>query len=175
MGGRSMDLTKFKTWTPDELSHRHIELMGLMIANPHLTQRELAKMMDFNEHHLGLIIKSDLFQFAFKQYQREHLGKVSDLAADATVSALRFSMRVLERNGIPIEVKQDSAKDILSLGHAKAVEKRATLDAHFELPEEFLGGIKAILDEVTKPFVPTRTIQPPILSEEKKELMIEDP
>ena len=174
MGRRSSEnvIVKYKTWTPDELSHRHVELMAQMIANPHLTQGELANLLGFNEHHLGLIIKSDLFRFAFKQYQREHLGKVSDLAADATVSALRFSMEVLGKDGVAIEVKQDSAKDILNLGHAKAVEKRASIDAHFELPKEFLGGIKAILDEVTKPFEPTRTIQPPVLSEEEKEDLV---
>ena len=152
-------------YSPKELNYRHVAIMAELLANPHLTHNEVAERMGYGKDHFSVLVTSDLFQLAFKQYQREHQKKISDLVADATTSALKFSMNVVDgqivKSEIPVEVRQDSAKDILNLGHAKAIEKSASLTGHFELPKEFLGGIQAILNEVVKPFEPTRTLQLP--------------
>jgi len=124
------------------LNNRHLAIMDMLIAMPHLTHNEVADAVGMTASTVSVIVRSDLFQLAFAEYRREHQKSVSELAIEATREAIEFE-RGMIRGVIPgpngeeifvndVQLKQASAKDILSLGHAKAVERSVSLNGTLE-------------------------------------------
>lgn len=148
-------------YDPQKLRNRHLAIMEELVANPRMDQNEMAQRMGITPSRFSVIVNSPLFLYAFAEYRKTHMDKISDLAAEATTVALRFSKEVVENKEVVIPIRQVSARDILSQGHAKAVEKRATLNVDVPLPPEALGRLEAILSEVAVPFKPTRTLTVP--------------
>lgn len=159
-----MDLTpgtivKDRYCNPKTLRDRHLAIMEEMVKNPHLKQSELAKKVGYTDSRLSIIINSPLFIYAFREYRRVHMNKVSDLVAEATAAALRFSKEVIEDKDIDVVCRQESARDILDQGHAKAVERTASANFEVQVPLEALGGLEKILAEMSQPFKPTRMLK----------------
>ena len=89
------------------------------------------------------------------------MEKISDLVAEVTVAALKFSKDVIENKELEIKARQESARDILSQGHAKAIEKRSSLNLDVPFPVEALGGLEKILAEMAQPFKASRLLTLP--------------
>lgn len=154
-------------YQPIRLRNRHLAIMELLVAKPEADQNELAEELGMTPSRLSIIVNSPLFVYAFKEYRREHMAKVSDLAAEATTAALTFSKEVIENKNVDIPVRQASARDILSQGHARAIERKATLNMDVPISQELLAGLGNVLGEIQKPFVPTRQLSVPALREEE--------
>lgn len=154
-------------YQPQRLRNRHLAIMELMVARPSADQNDLAAELGYTPSRFSIIVNSPLFLYAFKEYRREHMAKVSDLAAEATTVALTFSKEVIENENIDIPVRQNSARDILAQGHAKAVERRANLNVDVPVPPELMAGLGTVLTEIQKPFVPTRQLSVPAFREEE--------
>lgn len=132
-------------WEPQKLNHRHQAIMDLMIANPWMTKAEIASVLEMTPQIVYDVTNSELFGLAFKEYKKTHSQKIMELAAEATVEALRFEKGVVEGrvpgpDGVEIEVKdlqlrQISARDILNLGHGKAIDKSMNLNTTGTLEE----------------------------------------
>ena len=130
---------------PQKLNHRHKAIMDLMVANPWMTKGQIASVLEITPQCVYDVTNSELFELAFDEYKKSHSQKISDLAAEATVEAIRFAEGVVKGkvagpNGEEIEVKdiqlrQISARDILNLGHGKAIDKSMNLNATGTLEE----------------------------------------
>jgi hypothetical protein len=156
-GGRAV-----KYWEPQTVRNRHFSIMEKMVAQPHMTQNQLAEQMGYTPSRFSIIVNSPLFKFAFESYRRSHMEKISDLVVEATTSALKFSKAVVENVDVETPLRQVSAKDILGLGHAKAVDRTASLTVSAQVPAELLESLRPILEEVAQPFTPKRFfIKPP--------------
>ena len=150
-----------KYYQPQKLRNRHLAMMEELLANPEVSQNDLAQKLGLTPSRFSIIINSPLFQYAFKEYRRDHMEKISDLVADATTAAIKFSKDVIENQNVEMATRQVSARDILSQGHAKAVEKRANLNLDVPVPVEALKGLDKVLAEVATPFKPTRSLSVP--------------
>lgn len=150
-----------KSWEPQKIRNRHLAIMEAMVTQPTLSQGQLAAQLGYSQSRLSIIINSPLFQYAFEAYRRKHMEKISDVVADATVAAVKFNKRVIENENVEIPIKQVSARDILGLGHAKAVERSANLNVSTQVPADLLESLRPLLEEVKQPFAPTRHFMKP--------------
>lgn len=159
-----------KYWEPQKIRSRHLSIMEVMLANPQMNQNEIAAMLNFTPSRLSIIVNSPLFVYAMEGYRRKHMDKLSDLVAEATTEALKFSTGVLKNQNEATQLRQTSARDILALGHAKAVEKTASLALSASVPPELLAALGPILEEIKQPFAPKRFfVKPPEKSDEAAE------
>ena len=127
---------------PMKLNFRHQEMMDLMIACPWMNKKQIAETLNMTPQSIYDVTGSELFALAFDEYRKRHSEKICDLAAEATIEAIKFERdvvrgRVLDPDGNEVIIKdttlrQISARDILSLGHAKAIEKRISVEATLE-------------------------------------------
>lgn len=125
--------TEKKYWEPQEIHSRYLAIMELMLARPDMNQNQIAESLGYNAARLSVIVNTPLFKLAFNEYRREHMRKVSDLIADATVEAIQFHQQVMKgkiynddgttREVDDVQIRQMSARDILAQGHAKAADK----------------------------------------------------
>lgn len=125
------------SWEPQKLNYRHQAIMDLMIANPWMKKHEIASVLEISPQAVIDVTNSELFELAFSEYKKKHSEKISDLVAEATIEALKFERdvvrgKVFDCNGTEVVVsdimlRQTSAKDILSMGHAKAIEKSVSM------------------------------------------------
>lgn len=132
-------------WEPQKLNYRHQAIMDLMLANPWMTKTEIAAVLELTPQLVYDVTGSELFELAFKEYRKKHSDKISDLAAEATLEALKFERdmvkgKVTNFNGdeeivTDLQLRQVSAKDILGLGHAKAIDKSINVNAQGTLEE----------------------------------------
>ena len=153
--------TTERYYDPQRLRNRHLAIMEQMVGNPQLNQDQMAQKLGYTSSRFSIIVNSALFQYAFAQYRKTHMDKISDLTAEATTAALKFSKEIIENRNVDVGCRQVSARDILSQGHAKAVERRANLNVGVPLPPDALGRLESILGEVSIPFKPTRTLVVP--------------
>ena len=158
-----MDLTadatvKHRSYSPKTLRNRHLAIMEELVRNPKLDQNEIVENLGYTPSRFSVIVNSPLFLFAFKEYRKNHMEKISDLIVEATTAAILFSKSVLEDTGIDVKARQESARDILSQGHAKATERKAVANFDVQIPVEALGGLEKILTEMAQPFTPTRSL-----------------
>ena len=144
-----------------ELRNRHFNLMDAMILHPEMNQNELAELLNYSPSRFSIIVNSPLFKLAFAEYRRKHEANISSLAVEASSAALRFSMGILEDKEVPVPIRQLSARDILSQGHAKAIERRAEMKLEGEIPKEFFESLSGVAKELGVEFKPTRLLQRP--------------
>jgi hypothetical protein len=52
-------------------------------------------------------------------------------------------------------------RDILAQGHAKAVERKASLNVDMEIPAELLPKMEAFMKEMAAPFTPKKLLERP--------------
>ncbi len=133
---------KAQKWEPQELRYRHEAIMDLMIAQPWLKEVEIAQILQYDKQQVYNVVASPLFKLAFKEYRAKHSDRISALAAEATVAALEFERdvvrgTVLDPDGVEIkindvQIRQVSARNILGLKHASAVEKTMNLTGTLE-------------------------------------------
>lgn len=142
-----------------KMRHKHVAIMEALVAFPQLTQKDLSERLNISETRLSVILKSPVFQMAYSEFRRRHQDKVSDKAIEATLAALNFNKELIENRDVGIELRQQSARDILELGHAKAVEKKASLNASVDIPMEDLQALGLIAKELGQPFTPTRFLK----------------
>lgn len=143
----------------DKVRPRHTAIMELMLLAPHLTQNELAEKLGYTPSRLSIIVNHPLFQEAYMAFRRRHQDRISDCIIDATVEAVEFNRGILKDKDEVTSVRQMSAKMILDQGHAKAIEKRATLNATAEVPPETLRVLGELAKELSQPFTPRRFLQ----------------
>jgi hypothetical protein len=135
------------SFEPQKLNHRHKAIMDLLIANPWMSKAEIASVLEITPQCVYDVTNSELFELAFEEYKKAHSQKISDLAAEATVEAIKFQKGGGEGR-IPdpeypekdiivkdIQLRQISARDILSLGHGKAIDRSMNLNATGTLEE----------------------------------------
>lgn len=133
------------SWEPQKLNFRHQAIMDLMIANPWMKKAEIASLLEITPQAVYDVTNSELFELAFSEYKKTHSQKISDLAAEATMEALEFQRGIVKGkvagpNGgevlvNDIQLRQISARDILNLGHGKAIDKSLNLNASGTLEE----------------------------------------
>lgn len=54
-----------------ELSHRHEGLMNALLANPHMTIKELAAVVNYTPTYVSMLVNSDMFQAELKKRSKE--------------------------------------------------------------------------------------------------------
>ena len=133
------------SFDPQKLNHRHKAIMDLMVANPWMDKKQIAEVLEITPQCVYDVTNSELFELAFEEYKKAHSQRISELAAEATVEAIKFTKGVVEGkvpgpNGEQIlvndlQLRQISARDILSLGHGKAIDKSMNLNATGTLEE----------------------------------------
>ena len=144
---------------PEKMRPRYMAIMELMVMNPVLTQGEIAEALGYTPSRLSIIMNSPVFQLAYNEFRRRHQDRISDRVIDATLEALDVEREIMKDKTEISSLRQQSARDILDLGHAKAIEKKASLNATAEVPFELLAGLKELTKELAIPFKPTRFLQ----------------
>ena len=154
-------VVKEKYYSPKTLRNRHMAIMEELMANPKADQNEIAEKLGYTVSRFSIIVNSPLFVYAFKEYRKTHMEKISDLVTEATTAALQFSKDVIENKEMDVKSRQESARDILSQGHAKAIDKKVSANFEVPIPLEALGGLEKILAEVAQPFKVSRLLTLP--------------
>ena len=150
-----------KYYSPKTLRNRHLAIMEQLVARPEVDQEVLAAELGYTPSRFSVIVNSPLFLYAFKEYRKNAMEKISDLVAEATVAAVRFSKEVVENKEVDLVARQVSARDILSQGHAKAIDKKVSASFEIPIPVEALGGLEKILAEMAQPFKVSRLLTLP--------------
>ena len=161
-----MDLSEGKVveekyYSPKTLRNRHLAIMEQLVAHPAADQNEIAEKLGYTPSRFSVIVNSPLFLYAFKEYRKNAMEKISDLVAEATVAAVQFSKDVVQNKDIDLTARQVSARDILSQGHAKAIDKKVSASFEIPIPVEALGGLEKILAELAQPFKASRLLTLP--------------
>lgn len=150
-----------KYYCPKTLRNRHMAIMEQMVAHPEWDQNTMAEKLGYTASRFSIIVNSPLFVFAFKEYRKSHIEKISDLVTEATTAAITFSKEVIENKDVDLVARQASARDILSQGHARATERKATMNFDVPVPVEALGGLEKILAEMAQPYKASRLLTVP--------------
>lgn len=136
--------------------------MELMLAHPEMSQNEIAERLNLTPSRLSIIVNTQLFRLAFEQFRNRYQevlhNKVADLtidAAEATRVALQTSVEIMQDKASPVIIRQSSVKDILDLGHAKAIEKKAQLNANMDVSADALKALGELAASLAIPFTPT--------------------
>ena len=138
---------------------RHTAIMELMILAPHLTQNEMAEKLGYTPSRFSIIVNHPLFLEAYESFRRRHQDRISECVIDATVEAVEVNREIMRDKNEGPSIRQMSAKMILDQGHAKAIEKRATLSATAEIPIETLRNLGELVKGLSQPFTPKRFLQ----------------
>jgi DNA-binding MarR family transcriptional regulator len=141
-----------------ELRSRHMAIMDALVAYPAKTQKEIAELLGYSETGMSDIVNQPLFKMAFEKYRERYEKNLQQTIADVTVAALKVSQKIIEDEGESTVNKQASIRDILSLGHAKAIDRRATLSIEGEIPKEAFAALTGLMKELEQPFSPTRLL-----------------
>ena len=146
-------------WGVDKIRPRYSAIMELLLLAPHLTQNEVAEKLGYTASRLSIIINHPLFQEAYQAFRRKHQDRISEAMVDATFEAITVHRTIMNDPKELVSLRQTSAKTILDQGHAKAIEKRATLSATAEVPAETLRMLGELAKELAQPFTPRRFLQ----------------
>lgn len=152
------------------LEPRHYVLMETMLRFPQWTQEMVANSCAYSTVQLRQIIKHPVFQKEYLQRKTEIEQDIRKAIVDATVSAIQFSRGVVEDQNHPLPLRQESARDILVQGHAKAVEKSASLRLDANLPPEAFAALAGIAKELQIPMKPVKQLEKPPEEEEPIEI-----
>jgi hypothetical protein len=174
----AMNVGEQKYWEPNTVRSRHMAIMDLMLARPDMNQNEIAERLNYTPSRLSIIVNSPLFKLAFAQYRTKFENELStnlvDLITDATKEAVQFSRDVVKDTGVPINLRQTSARDILNQGHVKAavsmqVDRRSS-EVRLDIPFEALASLREVILEAKKPVdVGRRTFRPPVEDDNQPE------
>lgn len=77
---RSLEPTKLRPW--------HEMVADMLIANPNLTQREIAKRLDRSEYWLSIVVNSDAFQDYLARRKEEFIDPVLQASVEDRLSAV---------------------------------------------------------------------------------------
>lgn len=144
-----------------KLNHRHLAIMEMMVQCPHLTQGEIARKLGYSESRFSAIVNSPLFQMAYQEFRRRHQDNISEHVIEVTKEALKASQEIISDRQLPATIRQISIRDILNLGHAKAVEKSASVRASVEMDTQQFQQLLKVASELNNPFVPSRPMRRP--------------
>ncbi len=146
--------------------NKHRALMDLMISKPWLNQNELAKIVGYEPNWVSSILRSARFIEKFEERRNQHEESLSlrvvavrTKQLDATCDALDISREIMGNKGVEIPIRQESIRNILDLGHAKAVERSASLNANIQIPPEIIKSLGVLAEEISQPFVPKRLLK----------------
>ena len=105
-----------------------------------------------------------VFKLAFDGYRAQHSEKVSNLRAEldnsikeATKSAIKASVNIIEAKDVPAVIQQVSISQILAQGHAKAVERSAHME--IPVPPDMLRELMQVSREMLTPLVPVKRLE----------------
>jgi len=161
-----------KYYQPKDVRTRHLAIMDLMLARPDMDQNQIAAELGYTPSRLSIIVNSQLFKLAFTEYRRKVENNLVDLITEATASAIKFNKEVIDNPDAPAVLRQTSARDILSQGHAKAPQSvdmhRRSIEAHIDVPLEALAGLKDVITEAKKPVDFSRRVYRPLISEDSQ-------
>lgn len=143
----------------NELRSRHLAIMDALLAYPEKKNKELAEMLGYTESRFSTIVNQPMFKLAFKEYRARYETGLQKAIAEVTVSALKASQEIIEDKGLMVADRQTSIRDVLNLGHARAVDRKATLALEAEIPKEAFGMLTGLMKELEKPFEPTRLLE----------------
>jgi len=149
----------WKRVSMEKIRPRYSAIMELMLMAPHLNQNEIAEKLNYTPSRLSIIINHPLFQMAYQSLRVKHQDRISGSIVDATMEAIEVSREIMNKKDELVSLRQTSAKMILDQGHAKAIEKRATLSATAEIPAETLRSLGELAKELSQPFTPRRFLQ----------------
>ena len=152
------------------LEPRHHVVIETMIRFPQWTQAMVANSCAYSPGQIRQLQRHPLFQ---AEYQRRKDAVEQDIRkaiVDATVSAIQFSRGVVEDMNHPLPLRQESARDILVQGHAKAVEKSASLRLEANLPPEAFAALAGIAKELQIPMKMMKQLERPSGEEEPIEV-----
>ena len=152
------------------LRNKHFAIMDMLLAHPEWTQKEVAESLNYSESWLSSLVNSSLFQTAFRAYRQRYEEDLRGSIVAATTEAIKVSVEIMKDKGSPAVIRQQSARDILAQGHAKAVEKRASLSLTGEVPAELLPRMEVIMKELDMPFVAKKLLERPEESVNKDEV-----
>ena len=152
-----------------KLKHRHIAIMEMMVQFPELTQSQIAEKLGYSPSRFSYIVNSPLFQMAFQEFRKRHQQNLSERVLRITEEALKASEEIIKDKNVSIPIKQITIRDILNLGHAKAVEKKASITATAELGQEALEQLLSVARELQQPFTPTKGLERTEQGEEGEE------
>jgi hypothetical protein len=152
------------------LRNRHFAIMDMLLAHPEWNQKDVAESLNYSESWLSSLVNSSLFQTAFRTYRQRYEEALRGSIVAATTEAIKVSVEIMKDKGSPAVIRQQSARDILAQGHAKAVEKRASLSLTGEVPAELLPRMEVIMKELDLPFAPKKLLVRPEESMNKDEV-----
>ena len=143
---------------PEKIRFRHEAIMEALIMHPDKSHRDLAKLVGYSENRFCIIVNSPLFKEAFKEFRNGFRSQLSHMIVEATKDAIKVNQDLMKNEQLVPEVRQVSSKIILDQGHAKAVEKSASLHANIELPPGILQGLASIIEE-SKPLETVKRLE----------------
>lgn len=103
------------------LKPMHWEIIRRLVLGA--TQREIARDMGLNEARLSIIVNSPLFQIELKKAQKrrdeqlaeELSGRIYKKLAETTERAIDVHSEILEKEALPLQIRQRSATDVINL------------------------------------------------------------
>jgi len=144
---------------PVDLRVRHLAIMDALMTNPRRTQKDIAAALGYSADRLSSIVNQPLFKMAFAEYRRKFEEGLREKVTSATLKAVQLSEEIAEDKSEPTPVRQESIKELLALGHAKAIERKATLAIGAELPKGAFEALAGLMKELEKPFEPTKRLE----------------
>ena len=142
-----------------DLKLRHMAIMDALLAYPAKSHQELAKMLGYSESRFSTIINQPTFKLALAEYRRKFEAGLLQTIQDATAKAIKAAQEIIEDKAEPTPVRQESIRDLLALGHAKAIERKATLAMEAQIPKEAFAALSGLVKELEQPFTPTKLLQ----------------
>jgi hypothetical protein len=156
---------RHKMWynrgTMDNLTNRHMAIMDALVMFPEETHKTLAERLGYSPEHFSTIVNQPLFKMAFAEFRRRHENKLSEKVIEATAVAVDFVKETIESKEAKIDAKIACAKEIFALGHAKAVDKKATVNLEAEVSEDLIRSLAGVAKELTAEFQPTKLLRRP--------------
>lgn len=152
------------------LEPRHHILIETMIRYPADTQQQIAIRAGYSPGNIRKLQRNPIFMTEYNRRKEMVDADIRKAIVDATVSAIKFSRNVIEDPEQPVPLRQESARDILVQGHAKAVEKSASLRIDAEFPKEAFSMLAGIAKELQLPMTPVKRLSRPIGEEEPIEV-----
>jgi hypothetical protein len=117
--------------------NRRLALMDLMLLHPDYSAMDLAGAIGLSKSRTSAILNDPVFKLAFEFYRNQYTNKLQnaqmevDLAVKrVTKEAVEIARDIAKDDKHPLVSRQDSIRDILSQGHAKAVEKSAHMEVN---------------------------------------------
>lgn len=102
---------------PEEINYRHQAIADEMLANPWMTQGDIAEKLGFTQSWLSTIVNSGTFQ-AYLQERRQEFNQI--LASQAQRKSLELGMKAMDKAAAALDADEVDPVEVFDKALSKA-------------------------------------------------------